>query len=306
MFLCKYVHDVSLQVMEGETLGLIGESGSGKSTLLKAIAGLVRPSSGKVQVDARSAGVQVVSQDAGLALNPRLPVWRSVAEPLAPKAWRLPTSLLVEVESLFAAVGLPATAAHRRPHQLSGGQRQRVTIARALAAGAPIVLLDEPVSGQDVSIQTGLLRLLKRLRDERHLTYLMVSHDLGAVARLASRVGVMYAAELVEIGPSRSVLTRPAHPYTMALMAASPRVTSTRASQPRPLLQGEVIDLRNLPGGCRFRTRCPFAIERCVEEPPALRAVSADGVHEVACHRWEYIRDRLAAESSDSSDRSVV
>jgi peptide/nickel transport system ATP-binding protein len=289
------VDDVTLDISPGETFAIIGESGSGKSTLLKTIAGLHAPSGGIVTTDgggrAAAGGrgarpVQVVFQDADLALNPRQPIWKSIAEPMAPGRLRLPAALRAEVEPLLAEVGLSAALADRKPHELSGGQRQRVTIARALAARASLVLFDEPVSAQDVSLQASLLRLLTRLQRERELTYLIVSHDVSAVAATADRVGVMYAAKLVEVGGVTDVLTRPRHPYTRALIAAVPRIVADRADRPPVPIQGEPPDLARPPAGCRFRARCRFAIERCASEEPELRG---DDGHQVACHRWEDI-----------------
>jgi oligopeptide/dipeptide ABC transporter ATP-binding protein len=286
------VDGVTLDIAAGETFAIIGESGSGKSTLLRAIAGLHTPHRGTVTVagDADAGGrrrgrAQVVFQDPDLALSPRLPAWKSIAEPMAPRRLRMPARLRDEVEPLLAEVGLSPALAGRRPHELSGGQRQRVTIARALAARASVVLFDEPVSAQDVSLQASLLRLLGRLQRERGLTYLVVSHDVTAVAAMADRVGVMYAAKLVEAGPAAEVLGRPRHPYTRALIAAVPRVVTGQDRAPRRTLQGEPPDLARPPSGCRFRARCAFAIQRCADEEPELRG---DG-HQAACHRQEEI-----------------
>jgi peptide/nickel transport system ATP-binding protein len=289
------VDDVSLEVGAGETFAIIGESGSGKSTLLKTIAGLHQPSAGTVTIGSDASGpggrvragrAQVVFQDADLALNPRQSVWKVIAEPLAPGRLRLPAALRAEVLPLLAEVGLSEGLADRRPHELSGGQRQRVTIARAMASGARLVLFDEPVSAQDVSLQASLLRLLNELQRQRQLTYLIVSHDVNAVAATADRVGVMYAARLVEVGDTAAVLSQPRHPYTQALIAAVPRIVADRAARPPRTLAGEPPDLRRPPAGCRFRARCPFAVDRCATEEPALRGT---GGHQVACHRWEDI-----------------
>jgi oligopeptide/dipeptide ABC transporter ATP-binding protein len=287
------VDDVTLDVAAGQTLAIIGESGSGKSTLLRAVAGLHAPARGTIVLGSGTPGsrrgrgrAQVVFQDPDLALSPRLPAWKSVAEPLVPGRLRIPPGLRAAAEPLLAEVGLSPGLAGRRPHELSGGQRQRVTIARALAASASLVLFDEPVSAQDVSLQASLLRLLARLQRERGLTYLIVSHDVAAVAVIADRVGVMYAAKLVEEGPAADVLARPRHPYTRALIAAVPRVLASPGRGRRLTLAGEPPDLSRPPAGCRFRARCDFAIERCATEEPALRG---DG-HRAACHRWEELR----------------
>jgi oligopeptide/dipeptide ABC transporter ATP-binding protein len=286
----RAVDGVSLEVRSGETLAIVGESGSGKSTLLRAIAGLVRPAAGRVEMGgAGQPGVQVVFQDPDLALDPRQPVWKSVAEPLIRKRLRVPDSLRDEVVSLLAEVGLGPELAGRRPHELSGGQRQRVTIARAVAGRPCLVLLDEPVSAQDVSLQATLLRLLSRIQRERGLTYVVVSHDVAAVAQIADRVGVMYAARLVEIGERKDVLARPRHPYTRALIGAVPKISARREAAPQ-VIAGEPPDLRRPHEGCRFATRCPYAIARCTREEPKLAGDSVlPGGHLVACHRWQEI-----------------
>jgi len=286
------VDDLSLDVAAGETVAVIGESGSGKSTLLRAIAGLTPAAAGRVEITPGPPGVpavQVVFQDPDLALDPRQPVWKSIAEPLLPRKLRIPERLRSAAVDLLHEVGLDAEIADRRPHQLSGGQRQRVTIARAVAARASLILFDEPVSAQDVSLQASLLRLLAALQRQHGLTYVIVSHDIAAVARMAHRVGVMYAARLVEIGPAGQILTQPRHPYTRALIDAVPQITEQPAARREPAIGGEPPDLRNPPSGCRFRTRCPFAIERCAAAVPALDDTRESSGHRVACHRWQEI-----------------
>jgi oligopeptide/dipeptide ABC transporter ATP-binding protein len=300
------VQDVTVNVGAGETFAIIGESGSGKSTLLKAIAGLVPPAAGTVEVFSGSAGGarrgaargQVVFQDPDRALDPRQPIWKSVAEPLVPRQLRIPASLRETAIELLSEVGLGMQIADRRPHEISGGQKQRVTIARALASRAPLILLDEPVSAQDVSLQASLLRLLMSVQRERGLTYVIVSHDVAAVAGTADRVAVMYAAKLVEIGAASQVLTSPLHPYTRALIAAVPRITAERAARPAQPILGEPPDPRIRVAGCRFRSRCPFAIQRCASEEPALQNDTGAGGHQVACHRWQEISEVTASTSS--------
>ncbi len=306
------VDDVSFEVGVGETVAVIGESGSGKSTLLRAIAGLTALSGGRVEIAAggpSGRGVQLVFQDADLALDPRQPVWKCIAEPLVPRQLRIPGRLKDTAADLLREVGLGGDVADRRPHELSGGQRQRVTIARALAARTSLVLLDEPVSAQDVSLQASLLRLLSSLQRQHRLTYVVVSHDIAAVARVADRVGVMYAAKLVEIGPASRVLSQPRHPYTQALIDAVPRIAQQPAAMPRNVIQGEPPDLSNPPSGCRFRTRCPFAIDKCAAEVPVLQARPGDDDgHQVACHRWQEIaafpNSRLTPQTSQAAARS--
>jgi oligopeptide/dipeptide ABC transporter ATP-binding protein len=299
----RAVDGVSLEIPRGQTLGIIGESGSGKSTVAMAVAGLTPVTSGRIRLapggaaltDApasigRGGQVQMVFQDPMLALSPSLPIWKSIAEPLAP-GWRgIPRRLKGTAVELLAEVGLAADMAERRPAQLSGGQRQRVTIARAVAARAPVVMCDEPVAALDVSLQAGVLALLDDVRAEHGLTYLFISHDMSSIARIADQVGVMYLGRLVEVGPVRRVLREPRHPYTQALISAIPRV-SRRARRPnRMLLPGEIPDARRPPPGCRFRTRCRFAQERCAEETPVLD--TSEPGHTTACHFWREIADR--------------
>jgi oligopeptide/dipeptide ABC transporter ATP-binding protein len=313
----RAVDDVTFDIAAGETFAVIGESGSGKSTLLRAIAGLVSPSRGTVDVHAGAVGpaaaggragrAQIVFQDPDLALNPRQPVWKSVAEPLVPRRLRIPAGLRDQALELLSEVGLSAELGDRKPHQLSGGQRQRVTIARAMASGTSLVLLDEPVSAQDVSLQASILRLLTAFQRDRGLTYVIVSHDVAAVARLANRVGVMYAAKLVEVGPAEDVLTRPRHPYTRALIASVPLIGAQAGSGARPVIQGEPPDLRNPPSGCRFRTRCAFAVERCaLEEPELGDAAPHTGDHQVACHLWQQLPEVPPARLRQSAGDHAV
>lgn len=296
----RAVDRVSLRVGRGETFGVIGESGSGKSTLVMAVAGLLPVAQGRVRIAPRdgdladAAGsvgrdgqVQVIFQDPMLALSPSLPIWRSVAEPLAPTSFRVPNRLRAHAVELLGQVGIGPELAERGPGQLSGGQRQRVTIARAIAADAPLVMCDEPVAALDISLQAGVLRLLDELRERNGLTYVFVSHDMTSIARLADQVGVMYLGKLVEAGPVRAVLREPRHPYTQALISAVPTVSLRARARSRALLPGEIPDARRPPSGCRFRTRCRFAQERCAVEEPVLGAGEA---HQVACHFWPEIR----------------
>ncbi|PRZ44230.1 peptide/nickel transport system ATP-binding protein/oligopeptide transport system ATP-binding protein [Antricoccus suffuscus] len=300
----RAVDGVTVEIERGKTLGVIGESGSGKSTLAMSIAGLVRAASGTIELStggselqpaAKSIGrdgfVQVIFQDPLLALSPSIPIWKSVVEPLVPSKLRIPTKLKTRAVELLERVGLSADLADRRPAQLSGGQRQRVTIARALASKAPIIMCDEPVSALDISLQAGVLRLLDELRKDDGLTYLFISHDMSSIARLADQVGVMYLGQLVEIGPVKSILRRPMHPYTSALISAIPVVTLEKRTDKRMLLPGEIPDGRNPPSGCRFRTRCPFAQPLCAQKAPPMQLADEDSSHQTACHYWREIRD---------------
>ncbi|WP_116997001.1 ABC transporter ATP-binding protein [Desertimonas flava] len=290
------VDGVDLRVEAGSTLGIIGESGSGKSTLALAIAGLIPTAAGRVLIGGgerapepapstagRDGRVQMIFQDPMLAMNPRMPIWKIVAEPLAGRRRRVTADLRERACALLADVGIGGEFADRRPAQLSGGQRQRVTIARAVAAGTPLIMCDEPVAALDVSLQAGVLRLLADLQREHGHTYVFISHDMSSISRLADRVGVMYLGSLVEVGDTRTVLAEPQHPYTKLLIDSIPRVGRTRAGEQRLLAAGEIPDARNPPSGCRFRTRCVHAQQRCAEETPELRPGGAAD-HSVACH----------------------
>ncbi len=300
----RAVDGVSLELRRGEAVGLIGETGSGKTSLLRAMAGLTPTSSGAIRrmlgdekTEVKSSktqkrGIQVVFQNSLTALNPRLPIWKSVVEPIEPRSFRISRDHRPEALALLDSVGLGFESADRFPGQLSGGQRQRVTIARALAAKPPLILLDEPVASLDVSLQAGILQLLAQLRSELQLSYFIISHDVGAVARLADRVAVMYLGKIVELGPAEEVTRRPQHPYTQALMAAVPRLGHHGRTRTRFLLKEDLPDPRKPPSGCRFRTRCPYAVERCASEIPELRLIPAALEHEVACHRWEELHEQ--------------
>jgi peptide/nickel transport system ATP-binding protein len=295
----RAVAGVSFTIKRGHTLALIGESGSGKSTIARAIAGLGPLESGTIVLDgtrltdardraaeAGTRGVQIVFQDPTSALNPRWPVWRSILEP------RLRERIDREAQREIAAdylqrVGLHARLMDRIPQQLSGGQRQRVTIARALVARPKLVILDEAVSALDVSVRNEILVLLDQLKAAEQLTYLLISHDMGAVAQLASEVAVLYLGKIVELGPAAQVIGRPAHPYSRALIEAVPALQAAHANR-APALSGEIGDPARPPPGCRFHPRCPLATERCRGEEPNLE--SYDHV-QVACHRPGDSRD---------------
>lgn len=281
----RAVAGVSLEIRRGSVLALIGESGSGKSTIARAICGLGPLTGGLIRFDGRdlaaaddradtagAAGIQIVFQDATSALDPRWPVWRSVIEP---RLKRQPASIEAHKQhaiTVMGRVGLHADLAERRPAQLSGGQRQRVTIARALASEPSLIVLDEAVSALDVSVRNEVLMLLDRLRREDGLTYLFVSHDMGAVAQIATEVAVLYLGKVVECGDARRVIAQPAHPYTKALIAAvpafKPAVMGART-------RGEIGDPANPPTGCRFHPRCASAIDRCATTEPALEPFDA-------------------------------
>jgi oligopeptide/dipeptide ABC transporter ATP-binding protein len=276
---------VSLALAAGEMLALVGESGSGKSTLLAQIAGLETADAGAIEVDGRDLRtldrrerralrrrVQMIFQDPYESLDPRQTIGEIVAEPLDVHRLAVePAARRERVEAALAAVGLEPASAYlgRRPAELSGGQRQRVAIASALAVEPEVLLADEPVSMLDVSVRAEVLNLLARLRRERGIAVLMVTHDLATAAAVADRIAVMYLGRVVESGPAREVLARPAHPYTRALREASPVADPARRSTRAPLT-GETPNAADLPAGCRFQPRCPRAEARCREEEPAL------------------------------------
>jgi oligopeptide/dipeptide ABC transporter ATP-binding protein len=295
----RAVDGVSFDLRAGETLGLVGESGSGKSTLARALLRLDPPTSGSVRFDGADLArldaealrsvrrhIQMIFQDSFASLNPRMRVGAIVREPLDVHGLGEAAARDALTVALLERVGLGARAGGLYPHELSGGQRQRVGIARALAAGPRLVVADEPISALDVSVQAQIVNLLEDLKEERGLTYLFVAHDLSMVRHVCDRVAVMYLGRLVESGSRDDVFGQPCHPYTRALIASIPVPDpERRATRAAPPLEGEVPSPAAPPPGCRFHTRCPFAVARCREEVPELRE-TAPG-HQVACHRSE-------------------
>ncbi|MEJ2513873.1 MAG: ATP-binding cassette domain-containing protein [Gammaproteobacteria bacterium] len=298
------VDGVSFSVAAGEAVGLVGESGCGKSTLARAVLGLVPVSGGTVRLDSdeltrlspaalrkRRARMQLVFQDPLAALDPRMTVGEIVAEPLTvhrPELSRAERS--ARVAAMLERVGLAATVMNRYPHQFSGGQCQRIGIARALVLKPDLVICDEPVSALDLSVRAQILALLSELRQALGLSLIFIAHDLGAVRQLCQRVLVMYAGRLVECAETERLFMAPSHPYTRALLSASPPPDPARARAIRPL-PGEPPSLMDPPSGCRFRTRCPLAVAACAAERPALRPL--DGT-QVACLRAEEVTTRVA------------
>lgn len=286
----RAVNGVSFSVSHGECLGLVGESGCGKSTLARTLVQLERPADGQIRFEERDVPalsgsalidfrrqVQMVFQDPFGSLNPRMTVGRALREVLGVHRICGRAERGARVRDLLEAVGLDADYAERFPHEFSGGQRQRIGIARALALEPRLLILDEPVSALDVSVQVQILNLLKDLQRDRHLTYLLVAHDLAVVRYLADRILVMYLGRIVESGPASQVYQRPLHPYTMALLAAVPDAARSLAEGPRDprrfVLQGDVPSPSEAGPGCPFEPRCPFAQERCREEDPSLLEV---------------------------------
>ena len=289
------VSDVSLQIYEGETLALVGESGCGKSTLGRLLLGLIDLTSGEVLFDGETITgkkgkelremrrqMQIIFQDPYASLNPRMNVERIIAEPLTThKLCADKEERRRRVLELMEEVGIPGEFLHRYPHQFSGGQRQRIGIARALALNPRLIVCDEPVSALDVSIQSQVLNLLEDLQDQYGLTYLFISHDLSVVRHISDRVCVMFLGRICEIGDTAEIYQHPIHPYTRFLLDSVPQPDPERRDDGRELLQGEIPSPVNPPSGCRFRTRCPYADEKCASEVPELREI---GGRQVACH----------------------
>jgi len=290
----KAVDDVSFTIRKGETLGLVGESGCGKTTVGHTMLGLVSPTRGSViynDVDVfgldrkgfkeMRRNLQIVFQDPYASLDPRLPIGESIAEGLKIHDIGDNQERFEMVLKALRNVGLEDYHAMRYPHEFSGGQRQRIGIARALVMNPKFIVLDEPVSALDVSIQAQVLNILKDLQKEFGLTYLFVAHNLAVVEHISDRVAVMYLGKMVEQSKSVELFKYPLHPYTRALMSAIP-IPNPRIKRERVILQGDVPSPLNPPSGCRFHPRCPFAKPRCSVEEPQLREIKPD--HLVSCH----------------------
>lgn len=291
------ISDINFDLAEGETLGLVGESGCGKSTIGRSIMQLPAPTDGRVTfqgVELTSLShselrtirrqLQIIFQDPISSLNPRRKVKDIVAEPLTIAKIGTRAERYEKVENMLRAVGVdPSHAMERRPHQFSGGQCQRISIARALIIEPKVIVCDEAVSALDVSVQAQIINLLEDMKERFGLTLLFISHDLAVVKHISDRIAVMYLGRLCELAPSDSIYNAPAHPYTRGLISTIPTVEArAKDKESRMGLSGEVPSPLNPPSGCRFRTRCPYAQDKCAKEEPQLRQISDQ--HHVACH----------------------
>jgi oligopeptide/dipeptide ABC transporter ATP-binding protein len=292
----KAVDDVCFSVLQGETLGLVGESGCGKSTVGNLILNLIKPDNGKIvfkgqdlitlkSKDLRKIrkNIQAVFQDPQSSLDPRMLIKNTVGYPLEVNGLASGEKLLQRVKAMLVEVGLSEDHLYRYPHEFSGGQRQRIGIARALITNPEFVVFDEPTSALDVSVQAQILNLIKKLQERDGFSCLFISHDLSVIKHMSHRIAVMYLGKIVETAPKKSLYTKPLHPYTQALMASLPR-PDPQKRRDLAILQGDVPSPVEVPSGCRFHPRCPQVMKRCHHLPPDQFEV--DTGHWVTCHLY--------------------
>lgn len=305
----KAVDDISLDVYRGETLGLVGESGCGKTTLGKSILQLVPVTDGSMEykfeegyldlrklskkdLDNARQKIQIVFQDPYSSLNPAFTIYGTLEDPLIKFGVKSKKKRVEKIAKLLEDVNLPREYMTRYPNEFSGGQRQRIGIARALSVDPELIICDEAVSALDVSIQAQVLKLLNKLKNERGLTYIFITHDLSVVEYLADRIAVMYLGRIVELTTSEELFNNTLHPYTKALLSAIP-VADVAKKKKRIPLQGDVPSPANPPSGCTFHPRCPECTERCRQERPILEEYTINGVsHFVACHRAKELLEK--------------
>jgi len=296
--LVKAVDDVSLDIYEGETLGLVGESGCGKSTLGRVLVRLINPTSGDIIFDNKNLNsysnkelrsqrqyFQIIFQDPNSSLDPRSTIGKSIEEALIIHGMKDRLERQKKVSEMLNLVGIPANAVERFPHEFSGGQRQRIGIARALILKPKLVVCDEPVSALDVSVQAQVLNLLNDLKDELSLTLLFISHNLSVVENVSDRIAIMYLGQIIELLDSSKFAANCKHPYSKALLSAIP-VPDPNIKKERIILKGDVPNPINPPNGCRFHTRCPEAIAKCKNTEPSLIELSQG--HKASCHLLSY------------------
>ncbi|MGZ7147348.1 ABC transporter ATP-binding protein [Bacillus sp. BC08] len=291
----KAVDDLSFTIKKGETFGLVGESGCGKSTTGRSIIRLHDVTSGNILFDGKDIAslkeselkeyrkrMQIIFQDPYASLNPSMNVFQIISEPMNIHGSYEKEEQKEIILDLLKKVGLKEEHLYRYPHEFSGGQRQRISIARALSVKPDFILCDEPISALDVSVQAQVVNMLQDIQEETGVTYLFIAHDLSMVRHISDRIGVMYLGNIVEIADSEDLYTKPAHPYTQALLSSMPEPDPTNIGKERIILQGEVPSPLNSPSGCKFRTRCKFATEKCAQEVPKMVEIAKG--HEVACH----------------------
>ncbi|WBX80722.1 ABC transporter ATP-binding protein [Virgibacillus salarius] len=295
--LVKSVDGISIEIYQGETFGLVGESGSGKSTFGKTIVGLTNPTEGAVYYEGNNVKdlskkeqqrvnreVQIIFQDPQASLNPRMQVGDIIAEGIDAHGLAKGKQRKERIYDLLERVGMNPDVVKRYPHEFSGGQRQRIGIARTLAVKPKFIVADEPISALDVSIQAQVLNLLNDLKDSEDLTYLFIAHDLSMVKHISDRIGVMYLGSMMELTNSQKLFNEPKHPYTQALLSAVPVPDPTISRRDRIVLQGDPPSPVNPPNGCKFRTRCPHAMEICSLKAPEWKEIQSD--HWTACHLY--------------------